>query len=86
MLTSWLFIGFDYSVGDHEVGSGWDPFIKSKSTFRMLFENPSRNGLDYERFDTLSPVRKKEFIEYCTYRRGVSDSLECQKINDSNII
>ncbi len=82
----WLFIGFDHYVGDHDMGEDWNPFIKSSPSFIMLFEDPSRTGLEYDRFDTLSPERKARFIHYCKFRRGTSDPYACQKINDSKIL
>jgi hypothetical protein len=79
LLVVWLFLGFDRYVGDHEVGSGWNPFIKAEPTFRVLFRNPSQYTLDRDAFDSLDSSRKIQFIEYCGIRHGIRDPYRCEE-------
>jgi len=80
VLASTPFVGFDQYVGDHEVGTSWDLFIKSKPTLRMLFKNPEQYALDFDPYETLGKDKQREFIEYCEIRWGASDPHVCEKI------
>lgn len=76
----WLFVGFDRYVGDHEVGTQWDPFIKHKPTATVFFQNPAQIGLDIAPFDTLDEGQRKNVIEYCQIRFGVDDVKRCYEV------
>ena len=78
-LVAWLFVGFDRYVGDHEVGSGWSPFIKTSPTFRIVFKNPAQYALDRDPFDSLDNSRKIQFLEYCSIRHGIRDPHRCEE-------
>jgi len=78
-LVAWLFVGFDRYVGDHEVGSGLDPFIKANPTFQIIFKNPAQYALDRDSFDSLDDARKIQFREYCGIRHGIKDPYRCEK-------
>jgi len=75
----WAYVGFEFVVGDHEVGSKWTPFIKNKPSFQIKFRNPALHGLDYAPFENLSLLEKKSFFEYCAIRFGKTDILGCYK-------
>jgi hypothetical protein len=79
MLSGWIFIGFDHYVGDHEVGTFWNPFIKSKPTLQVLFENPIVDRLEIAPLNTLSSETRLKFIEYCEIRWGISNTEDCHK-------
>lgn len=72
-------MGFDRCVGDHEVGTSWQPFIKSKPSFKVRFHNPAQYILDFDPFDKLDSKRKQEFLEYCAIRYGMEDPYNCEK-------
>lgn len=78
-LGAWLFVGFDRYVGDHEVGSGWNPFIKADPTFQVIFKNPAQYTLDRDSFDSLDNARKMQFLEYCSIRHGIHDPYRCEE-------
>lgn len=78
-LVAWLFVGFDRYVGDHEVGSGWNSFIKTYPTFQVLFRNPAQYILDRDSFDSLDNTRKDQFLEYCSIRYGIHDPHRCEE-------
>ncbi|WP_211465962.1 hypothetical protein [Collimonas silvisoli] len=80
VLVTWLFVGLDRYVGDHEVGSGWDPFIKHKPTTTMFYKNPAQFGLDMEPFKSLDEDDKKNLIEYCRVRYGTDDIKRCYEL------
>lgn len=79
LLGSWLWVGFDKYVGDHEVGSAWAPFLKSRPTLVLLFKNPAQQGLDRDAFDTLDAARQQAFRDYCAVRFGIADPHRCEK-------
>ncbi|MCT6721432.1 MULTISPECIES: hypothetical protein [unclassified Acidovorax] len=78
-LTAWLFVGLDRYVGDHEVGSAWNPFIKTTPTFQVLFRNPAQYTLDRDPYDSLDSTRKNQFSEYCGIRYGIHDPHRCEE-------
>lgn len=78
-MVAWLFIGFDYYVGDHELGSGWDPFIKAYPTLQIAFKNPAQYTLDLDSFDSLDKTRKIQFLEYCRIRHGIGEPYRCEE-------
>ena len=78
-LVAWLFVGFDRYVGDHEVGSGLNPFIKTSPTFRTIFRNPAQYTLDRDPFDSLDNSWKIQFLEYCSIRYGIHDPYRCEE-------
>lgn len=80
LLGSWLWIGLDKYVGDHEVGSAWEPFLKSRPTWVLLFKNPAQQGLDRDAFDTLDAARQQAFRDYCAVRFGIEDPHRCEKV------
>lgn len=80
MFSAWLFVGFDHYVGDHEVGSWWEPFIKFKPTFQVKFKKPEQRIMEFEPYETLDLGRKRSFIEYCEIRWGTNNPQECEKI------
>lgn len=82
LLGSWLWVGFDQYVGDHEVGSAWEPFLKSRPTLLLLFKNPAQQGLDRDAFDTLDAARQQAFRDYCAVRFGIEDPHRCEKVID----
>ncbi|GKT00878.1 hypothetical protein AVKW3434_15835 [Acidovorax sp. SUPP3434] len=86
ILLAWLFLGLDKYTGDHEMGVSWSPFIKAQPSWIIFFQDPSQDGLEYERYDLLRAEDKARFMEYCKYRRGTLDPYECQKINDASRI
>ena len=86
VLAAIPFVGFDNYVGDHEVGTSWDPFIKSKPTLQMLFKNPEQYTLDFDPYETLTKDKQFQFIEYCEIRWGTRDPHTCEKIVQSHRI
>ncbi|MFY3384166.1 hypothetical protein [Paracidovorax sp. MALMAid1276] len=78
-LGAWLFLGLDRYVGDHEVGSGWNLFIKAKPTFQLIFKNPAQYTLDRDSFDSLDHARKIQFLEYCGIRHRIRDPYLCEE-------
>ncbi|MBF9266783.1 hypothetical protein [Paracidovorax cattleyae] len=79
LVGSWMWIGFDKYIGDHEVGSAWEPFLKSRPTFTLLFTNPAQQGLDRDAFDTMDSARQQAFRDYCAVRFGIADPYRCEK-------
>ncbi|MCL2590252.1 MAG: hypothetical protein FWD67_05050 [Betaproteobacteria bacterium] len=75
----WAFVGFEYVVGDHEVGSKWTFFIKNHPSFQLKFRNPALKGLDYVPFENLSSLERKSFSDYCAIRFGEADIFGCYK-------
>jgi hypothetical protein len=60
----WPFVGFDHYVGDHEVGDGWDIFMKPSPSLQLRFHNPAQLVLDIVPFDQLDDARKEEMRRY----------------------
>lgn len=83
---SWIFIGLDDYVGDHEVGSHWNPFIKSKPTFQIIFKNPIVDILDIRPIEEIDEKTKIDFLEYCSIRWGINDFKKCYERTVSYII
>jgi len=79
LVGGWLWTGLDNYVGDHEVGSTWEPFLKSRPTFTLLFTNPAQQGLDRDAFETMDPTRQQAFRDYCAIRFGIADPHRCEK-------
>jgi len=78
----WPFFGFSHYVGDHEMGAGWDLFVKSSPSFQLLFTNPAQDGLgpDIVPFDQMDDARKEHMQRYCKIRYWVDDVAECYRI------
>lgn len=79
LLSSCLWVGIERYVGDHEIGKSWEPFLKSRPTFTLLFTNPAQQGLDRDAFDTLDAARQQAFQDYCAVRFGIADPHRCEK-------
>lgn len=73
----WAFVGIEHVVGDHELGSTWEPFVKHRPSLQMRFTNPAQRGLEQVTFETLSPAEQTAFIEFCGIRFGASDPEKC---------
>ena len=74
----WAFVGVERTVGDHELGTSWEVFVKRRPAALMLFHNPSRQGLEVLPFNALSLSDQAAFIEFCAIRFGVTDPLQCR--------
>lgn len=79
LLGSWLWIGFDKYVGDHEVGSAWEPFLKSRPTLTLFFANPAQQGLDRNTFHTMDAAHQQAFSDYCAVRFGIPNPQRCEQ-------
>jgi hypothetical protein len=76
----WPFVGFDHYVGDHEIGDGWDMFMKPSPSLQLRFHNPAQLVLDIVPFDQLDNAQKEEMRRYCKIRYWVDDLVECYRL------
>lgn len=76
----WAFVGVERIVSDHEKGITWELFIKHRPSLQVRFENPARKGLEIEPIENLSPAEQDAFIEFCTVRFGVMDTMQCRAL------
>lgn len=79
VLLAWLFVGLDRYVGDHEVGTGWTPFLKASPTLQVFFQNPAQHALDRDAFDAIDSARQIQFLSYCRVRHGMQDPHHCEE-------
>jgi hypothetical protein len=79
LVLGWMFVGFDRYVGDHEVGSSWDPFMKSTPDLQIFFVNPVQRGLEFEPPDQLDDNQKALMRHYCEVRYGATDMPTCYR-------
>ena len=77
--VTWLFVGLDRYVGDHEVGPGWTLFIKASPTWQVFFQNPAQHALDRDAFDAIDSARQTQFVAYCRVRHGTKDPHRCEE-------
>ena len=73
----WTFVGFERTVGDHEMGVSWEPFLKHRPSMQLLFENPAQNGLELAPLEELPPAGQTAFIEFCDIRFAEADTAKC---------
>lgn len=76
-LAAFAFVGVDWDVHDHELGSGWELFIKYGPTFQLRFENPALSGVEPIPFEQLSMDAKQRLRAYCAVRYGEDDVQRC---------
>ncbi|WP_211440938.1 hypothetical protein [Collimonas humicola] len=84
LVLSWLFVGLDRYVGDHEAGGGWDLFIKHKPSMTVFFSNPAQFGLDMAPLDKMDDGAKKDLVEYCKVRYGTDNMSRCYELFQSS--
>jgi len=73
----WAFIGVERLVGDHEIGTVWEPFLKHRPSLQLRFSDPSRQGLEKVPFEELDRREQMRFIEFCTIRYGEENPAKC---------
>jgi len=79
-LATLLSVGVERSVGDHEQGVSWEPFIKRRLTLQWRFENPAWRGLEIVPLAAMSAPHRAAFAEYCQVRFGSADPVQCHAI------
>jgi len=76
----WLVVGLERSVGDHEQGVSWDPFVKRRFTLQWRFENPAWRGLEMVPLAAMSAQQRAAFSQFCQVRFGRADPGQCHAI------
>lgn len=77
VVAVWLFIGIERLVGDHEIGVSYQPFIKHRPDWRLLFSDPTQVDLETISFKKLTAAGQRSVIEYCEIRFGLINVEEC---------
>lgn len=73
-------VGIEHHCGDHEIGDDDELFIKSKPSWKVIFQNPAIEDLEIIPFSELTANRQKELIDFCSVRYGEKDVASCYKI------
>lgn len=79
-LATLLSVGVERSVGDHEQGISWEPFVKRRLTLQWRFENPAWRGLEVVPLAAMSAPQRAAFAEFCEVRFGSADAAQCHAI------
>lgn len=73
-------VAVERSVGDHEQGVSWEPFVKRRPTLQWRFENPAWRGLEIVPLAARSTSQRAAFAEFCQVRLGSADPVRCHAI------
>jgi len=81
----WAFIGVvrteTQTFPSGQLNIDWKFFIKHNPSFRLKFENPIPYYWQDRSFGLLEDLSKKvEFIDFCSIRFGVTDTVRCYEL------